>query len=328
MRLGLGKRETAMPHFKSARSYIYLSIGAAIITIGMKFGAYLITDSVGLLSDAIEGLVNLFAALFAFWALTIAERPPDEEHAYGHSKVEYFSSGLEGALILVAAASIAWTAIQRLLNPQPLESLGLGLLIAAAAAAINGLVAVILIRAGKDMRSPTLNADGHHLLTDVWTTGGVIVGLLLVQVTGWLWLDSLIALIVAANIVWTAVMLLRSTGLGLIDSALPAEDQEVISTVLAKYRAEGIQFHALRTRMAGARRFMSVHILVPGEWTVQRAHALADHIEAEIRAGLPGATVFTHIEPLEDPQSWADQGLDGTGAGTTDVVAPTVAGKQ
>lgn len=301
-----------MPHFKSARTYIYLSIGAAIITIGMKFGAYLITDSVGLLSDAIEGLVNLFAALFAFWALTVAERPPDEEHAYGHTKVEYFASGLEGALILVAAVSIAWAAIQRLMNPQPLEDLGVGLLIAAAAAAINGVVALILIRAGKAMRSPTLNADGHHLLTDVWTTGGVILGLLLVQITGALWLDPVIALIVAANIVWTAVKLLRSTGLGLIDSALPAEDQQTISTILEKYRRQDIAFHALRTRMAGSRRFISLHILVPGAWTVTHAHTLADELEAEIRVALPGATVFTHIEPLEDPISWADQGLDGS----------------
>lgn len=301
-----------MPHFKSARSYIYLSIGAAIITIGMKFGAYLITGSVGLLSDAIEGLVNLFAALFAFWALTVAERPPDEEHAYGHTKVEYFASGLEGALILVAAASIAWAAIQRLMNPQPLEDLGVGLLIAAAAAAINGVVAFILIRAGKAMRSPTLNADGHHLLTDVWTTGGVILGLLLVQFTGALWLDSAIALVVAANIVWTAIKLLRSTGLGLIDSALPSEDQQIISAILEKYRRQGIAFHALRTRVAGSRRFISLHILVPGAWTVTQAHTLADELEAEIRAALPGATVFTHIEPIEDPISWADQGLDGS----------------
>lgn len=301
-----------MPHFKSARSYIYLSIGAAIITIGMKFGAYLITGSVGLLSDAIEGLVNLFAALFAFWALTVAERPPDEEHAYGHTKVEYFASGLEGALILVAAASIAWAAIQRLMNPQPLEDLGVGLLIAAAAAAINGVVAFILIRAGKAMRSPTLNADGHHLLTDVWTTGGVILGLLLVQFTGALWLDSAIALVVAANIVWTAIKLLRSTGLGLIDSALPSEDQQIISAILEKYRRQGIAFHALRTRVAGSRRFISLHILVPGAWTVTQAHTLADELEAEIRAALPGATVFTHIEPIEDPISWADQGLEGS----------------
>ncbi len=313
-----------MPHFKSARSYIYLSIGAAIITIGMKFGAYLVTGSVGLLSDAIEGLVNLFAALFAFWALTVAERPPDEEHAYGHTKVEYFASGLEGALILVAAASIAWTAIRRLMDPQPLESLGVGLLIAAAAAAINGVVAFILIRASKTMRSPTLNADGHHLLTDVWTTGGVILGLLLVQLTGALWLDPLIALIVAANIVWTAIKLLRSTGLGLIDSALPVEDQQVISAILAEYRRRGISFHAMRTRMAGSRRFMSIHILVPGMWTVTRAHTLADELETAIRAALPGATVFTHIEPLEDPISWADQGLDGaarSAAGNTAVAA-------
>lgn len=298
--------------FKSARSYIYLSIGAALITIIMKFGAYLLTDSVGLLSDAIEALVNLAAALFAFWALTIADRPPDEEHAYGHSKVEYFASGLEGALILIAAASIAGTAIPRLLNPQPLEGLGLGLLVAAAAAAVNGLVAVILLQAGNRLRSPTLTADAHHLLTDVWTTGGVLAGLLVFQLTGWQWIDPLIALLVAANIVWVAIRLLRSTGLGLIDSALPAEDQQVISTVLENYRRQGIIFHALRTRVAGTRRFASLHILVPGNWTVQRAHSLAEEIETQIRDSLPSTTVFTHIEPVEDPTSWADQGLDGS----------------
>lgn len=292
------------------RNYAYLSIAAALLTIGMKVGAYLLTDSVSLLSDALESVVNLIAALVALWALTIADRPPDEEHAYGHSKVEYFASGLEGALILVAAVSIGITAWGRLQQPQPLEQLGLGIGVSVVAAVVNGGVALVLLRAGRRLRSPTLEADAYHLLTDVWTTGGVVLGLILVNLTDWLIVDPILAILVALNIVWTGVRLLRRTGYGLLDSALPAEDQELIGTVLARYRRPGIAFHALRTRMAGARRFMSIHILVPGDWTVQQGHALCEEIELALRASLPGTTVFTHLEPLEDPAAWADQGLD------------------
>lgn len=295
---------------RSARSYATLSIGAAILTIALKFGAYFLTGSVGLFSDAAESVVNLIAALVALWALTLAARPPDEEHAFGHSKAEYLSSGVEGALILVAAASISVAAWGRLFNPQPLEQVGLGLVISLVATAVNGGVALILLRAGRRLRSITLRADAHHLLTDVWTSGGVVLGVILVHLTGWLVLDPAIALIVAANIVWAGVRLLRETGYGLLDTALPAVDQQIIAAVLARYKEKGILFHALRTRVAGARRFVSLHVLVPGEWTVQRGHDLCEEIELAISRGLPGTNVITHMEPLEDPVSWDDQDLD------------------
>lgn len=296
----------------SARDYAVLSIGAALVTISLKFGAYLLTDSVGLLSDALESLVNLVAAIVALWALTFATKPPDIKHTFGHSKAEYFSSALEGALIIVAAVSIAVTAWSRLFAPQPLEQVGLGLGITIAATAINGGVALILLRAGRRLRSITLRADAHHLLTDVWTSVGVVLGILLVKVTGWLVLDPVIALVVAANIVWTGVRLLQETGSGLLDAALPVEEQEAISLLLGEYTNQGIQFHAIRTRAAGSRRFISFHVLVPGEWTVQRGHDLCEEIELAISNALPGAHITTHLEPLEDPLSWADQELDRT----------------
>ena len=295
---------------RSARSYVTLSIGAAILTIALKFGAYLLTGSVGLFSDAAESVVNLIAALVAFWALTLAARPPDEEHAFGHSKAEYFSSGLEGALILVAAVSIGVAAWNRLLAPQPLEQVGLGLLLTLVASAVNGSVALILLRAGRRLRSVALRADAHHLLTDVWTSGGVVLGIALVQLTGWLILDPVIALLVAANIVWAGIRLLRETGYGLLDSALPATEQQIIATTLLRYEEKGILFHALRTRVAGARRFVSLHVLVPGEWTVQCGHDLCEEIELDISRALPSTNVMTHLEPLEDPVSWEDQDLE------------------
>ena len=295
---------------RTARAYIGLSIGAAIATMGLKLVAYFLTGSVGLFSDAVESVINLIAALIAFGALTVAARPPDVAHAYGYSKAEYFSSGLEGALILVAGGAIAVTAAGRLFQPQPLENVGLGLAVSVVAAAINGGVALVLLRAGRRLRSITLQADGQHLLTDVWTSGGVLVGVLLVQLTGWLVLDPVVALLVAVNIGWTAWRLLRATSLGLLDTALPPGDQEVIAAVLAPYEAEGIRFHALRTRLAGPRRFMSLHILVPGEWTVQQGHNLCEQIEGELLARLVPITVFTHLEPAEDPAALADQFLD------------------
>lgn len=294
---------------RSARSYAALSIGAALLTIALKFGAYFLTGSIGLFSDAAESVVNLIAAVVALWALTLAARPPDARHTFGHSKAEYFSSALEGTLILVAAASIALAALSRLMHPQPLEQLGLGLVLSLVASAINGGVALILLRAGRRLRSITLRADAHHLLTDVWTTGGIALGLLLVQWTGWLVLDPVVALIVAANIVWAGFRLLHETGMGLLDTALPADEQQVITAVLAKYKGH-IQFHALRTRVAGARRFVSFHVLVPGEWTIQRGHDLSEEIELAISSALPGTNVSTHLEPLEDQLSWADQELD------------------
>jgi len=295
---------------KSARFYAALSIGAALLTIILKFGAYLLTGSVGLLSDAAESVVNLIAAFVAFWALTFAARPPDAEHAFGHSKAEYFSSGVEGALILVAAVCIAVEAWGRLLHPQPLQQVGLGLGLSLFATAINGSLALVMLKAGERLRSVTLRADAHHLLTDVWTTVGVVVGLFLVKLTGWLVLDPIIALIVAVNIVWAGVRLLRETGSGLLDASLPAAEQKIITDTFLAYQEKGIQFHALRTRVAGTRRFVSFHVLVPGHWTVQRGHDLCEAIELAIIKALPDTHVMSHLEPLEDPVSWDDQGLE------------------
>jgi cation diffusion facilitator family transporter len=292
------------------RCYTLLAMGAAVLTMGLKFVAFLITDSVGLFSDAAESGINLAAAIVAFAALTVAARPADEEHAYGHTKAEYFSSGLEGAMILVAGAAIAMTAINRFLHPQPLENLGIGLAVTLVATAINGGVGLILLRAAHRLRSITLRADGQHLMTDVWTSAGVVVGVLLVGLTGWLPLDPIVALLVALNIAWTAVRLMRESALGLLDTALPAEDLAVIARVLEKYRAGGVRFHALRTRASGQRRFMSVHVLVPGLLSVQRGHALCERIEQDLHAQLPMLTVFTHLEPTEDPVSMDDQKLD------------------
>ena len=300
----------SIQHRPSARSYAVLSIGAAIITIALKFGAYKLTGSVGLLSDAFESIVNLVAALAAFWALSYAAKPPDAEHTFGHSKAEYFSSALEGFLILIAAGSIAVAAGQRLLDPQPIEQAGLGLLLALVATAINGGVAWILLRASRRLRSITLRADAHHLLTDVWTSVGVVLGIGLVSVTGWYVLDPIIALLVAANIVWTGITLLRETGSGLLDAAIPAEEQKLIEPILNTYQAQGIQFHAMRTRVAGAHRFVSFHVLVPGAWTVQRGHDLCEEIEQAISLALPGTDVTTHLEPAEDPVSWDDLKLN------------------
>ncbi|HEY9662201.1 MAG TPA: cation diffusion facilitator family transporter [Allocoleopsis sp.] len=295
---------------KSARSYTLLSIAAALLTIGLKSAAYWFTGSVGLLSDAMESGVNLVAALFAFWALSYAAKPPDDEHPFGHSKAEYFSSGLESALIVVAAISIAITAIERLLHPQPLEQLGLGLALSLLATLVNGGVAWILLQAGRRLRSITLRADAHHLFTDVWTSVGVVLGIFLVKLTGWLILDPLIALLVAVNIVWAGMRLLRETGSGLLDRALPIAEQQEIKAILSAHEQTGIQFHALRTRVAGARRFISFHVLVPGDWTVQQGHHLCEEIELAIIQALPDANVITHLEPVEDPASFQDIGLD------------------
>lgn len=295
---------------RTARSYAFLSIAAAVITIALKFGAYLLTQSVGLLSDALESGVNLVAAMVALWALTYAAKPADEEHAFGHSKAEYFSSGAEGVLIIVAAISIAFEAWNRLLHPAPLTQLGLGLTLSLVATAVNGVVAFILLQAGRRLRSITLRADAHHLFTDVWTSGGVIIGILVVKMTGWLILDPLIAIAVAVNILWAGFRLLQETASGLLDAALPKQEQDAILSILNEYECQDIQFHALRTRIAGTRRFVSLHVLVPGSWTVQQGHDLCEAIELAIIQALPGTNVTTHLEPLEDPTSWNDQELD------------------
>lgn len=292
------------------KGYAWLSIAAALSTILLKTGAWWLTGSVGLLSDAVESLVNLAGAMMALWMLTIAAQPADDDHFYGHGKAEYFSSGFEGLLILGAAIAIGWAAVDRLLHPQALEQLGVGLAISVVASIINLLTALVLLRAGREHRSITLEADAHHLLTDVWTSVGVILGVGAVWATGWLWLDPLLGLLVAANIVWTGVRLVSRSAAGLMDTALPTNQQDALSEVMEKYRGQGIDFHALWTRQAGARVFISVHVLVPGRWTVKEGHDLVEGIEAEMRAALPHAHVLTHLEPIEDPLSQQDQDLD------------------
>ena len=294
---------------KSARYYAFLSIIAAIITIALKFGAYVLTGSVGFLSDALESVVNLVAAIVAVWALTYAAKPPDEGHPFGHSKAEYFSSGVEGALILVAAISIAIAAIPRLLHPQPLEQVGFGLVLSLVASVINGGLAVVLLKAGNRLRSITLRADANHLLTDVWTSVGVIVGLSLVSLTGWSILDPLIALLVAVNIIWTGIKLINESGSALLDASIPLAERQIINEILESYNLHEVRFHAIRTRIAGGRQFVSFHVLVPGKWTVQRGHDLCEEIELAICAALLNTNVFTHLEPLEDLKSWTDQEL-------------------
>jgi cation diffusion facilitator family transporter len=291
----------------SLTRFAWLSIAAALVTIALKTAAWWITGSVGLLSDAIESLVNLAGGIMALAMLTIAARPADEDHAYGHGKAEYFSSGVEGGLILVAAIGIAVVAIQRFFAPKPLEEIGLGLAVSVTASLINLGVALLLLRAGRKHNSITLEANAHHLLTDVWTSAGVLAGVALVALTQWHWLDPVVALLVAANIVWTGVRIVQRSVGGLMDVALSAGDMATVRQVLQTYEQSGIQFHALRSRQAGARKFVSTHVLVPGDWTVQRGHELLDRIEADIRRALPDAAVFTHLESLDDPASWDDE---------------------
>ncbi len=290
--------------------FALLSMGAALLTIALKAAAFLLTGSVGLLSDALESLVNVAGAAMALAMLDIAARPADDDHPYGHGKAEYFSSGVEGTLILVAAASIAWAAIDRLRQPQPLESVGIGLTVSVVAALLNLGVALVLLRAAKRYDSITLEANAHHLLTDVWTSAGVIAGVALVGVTHWAWLDPLVALLVAANIVWTGVRIVRESVLGLMDTALDKREQEALLAALEPYRAQGADWHALRSRQAGARRFVTLHVLVPGRWTVHAGHQLLERMEADIRLAIPNVHVLTHLESLDDPASWDDMGLD------------------
>jgi cation diffusion facilitator family transporter len=270
----------------------------------LKFGAYRLTGSVGLLSDALESGVNLLAALVAFWALSLAGKPPDAEHPFGHSKAEYFSSGLESALIVVAALGIIWTAVERLLHPQAITELEGGLALAMVATVINGGVAWILLRAGRRLNSITLRADAHHLLTDVWTSLGVMVAVFLVALTGWSSLDPLIAMGVALNILWTGGVLMQETLSGLLDQAIPKEQIQKIDTLLQGYQDQGLCFHSLKTRMAGTASFISFHVLVPGHWSVRQGHDLCETLEQEITLLIPGSQITTHLEPLEDPRSW------------------------
>jgi cation diffusion facilitator family transporter len=293
-----------------ASKFAALSIAAALATISLKTLAWWLTDSVGLLSDAIEGTINLAGATVALAMISIAARPPDEEHAFGYSKAEYFSSGLEGTLILIAAVAIGFVAIDRLITPRPLEHVGAGLVVSAAASLINYMVARRLYQAGRHFRSIALEADAQHLMTDVWTSAGVIAGVAAVWITGWERLDPLIALAVAANIVWSGYKLMQRSIQGLLDRALPEHEMRALDGALERYRARGIDFHALRTRQAGARSFVTLHVLVPADWTVAQGHSLAHEVERDIRAALPDAVVLTHVEPLGYPESYQDADLD------------------
>lgn len=309
--------------------YAWLSMGAAVATILLKLAAYQVTGSMGLLSDAAESLVNLAGAMMALAMLTIAARPADEDHMYGHGKAEYFSSGVEGTLILLAAAGIGAAAVGRLLQPLPLEQVGLGLAISVVASLLNLLVALVLRRAGRRHHSITLEASAQHLLTDVWTSAGVLAGVALVAVTGWTRMDPLVALLVAANIAVAGARIVGRSVQGLMDAALPAAEQAALRATLAVHLRAGVQYHALRTRQAGARRFASLHVLVPGDWSVRRGHELLERIEADLRATLPNLIVFTHLEPLDDPRSWDDTDLDrDVRAGSDDSSTPLPARKN
>jgi len=294
----------------SLKRYAWLSIAAAVSTIVLKGWAWWLTGSVGLLSDALESFVNLAGAMMALAMLSLAAMPADDNHAHGHGKAEYFSSAFEGLLIVIAAIAISYAAIERLLNPQPLEAVGVGLAVSVVASIINLATSRILMDVGRKYKSITLEADAHHLMTDVWTSAGVIAGVGLVWLTGWLWLDPVIALAVAINIVWTGWQLLQRSAAGLMDVSIPEEELKAIDGVLAGYRQQGLDFHALRTRQAGSRAFISLHVLVPGAWSVQQGHDCSERIEADIRAVVTYAHVTTHLEPLEDPVSLADQELD------------------
>ena len=294
------------------RRFAWLSIAAALVTIALKTGAWWITGSVGLLSDAAESVVNLVAAVIALVALTVAARPPDAGHQFGHGKAEYFSAAVEGLMIFVAAALILVAAVQRLIEPKELESLGVGLVISLVATAVNGAVGLLLIRVGREHRSATLTADGKHLMTDVWTSAGVLVGVMLVAITGWLALDSIVAIAVALNILWTGSRLVQSSVSALLDGALSPEDQAVVVAVLDRHRSGDVDFHGLQTRESGRHRFVSVHVLVPGAWTVQQAHDVVELVEGDIETALEGVEVTTHVEPREDARSYDDAPFDAS----------------
>lgn len=295
--------------------YAWLSIAAAVVTIVLKLGAYVVTQSVGLLSDAAETVVNLVAAIVALIALKVSVRGPDRSHNYGHTKAEYFSAATEGAMIFVAAIVIIATAVGRLVHPIPVENLGIGITISIVASVVNGAVAWVLLRAGRTHRSMTLQADGKHLMTDVYTSAGVVAGVALVWLTklaglNWWWLDPVVALLVGVNIIRTGYLLLRDSSAGLMDASMSREENDELAAVLRGFVRDDdtgqVAFHGLRTRVSGRRRFADVHVLVPGRWTVQHGHDLCDEIEQTVRARFEDLQLVCHLEPIEDPKSYAD----------------------
>lgn len=286
--------------------FAYLSIAAALATITLKAVAWQVTGSVGLLSDATESVVNLVAAIAVLIALKVAAMPADKNHHFGHSKAEYFSAAVEGMMIFIAALVIMYTAIERFLHPQPIENVGLGLVISVVASVVNGVVAFVLLRAGRRHRSLTLTADGKHLLTDVWTSAGVVVGVLLVALTDIQRLDPVIAFLVGANIVWTGWKLIRESSEGLMDIAMPKEDNRAIAGILSGFVTPEVHFHALRTRVSGHYRFAEVHVLVPGAWTVRQGHDLVEDIEEAVHEEFGEIALTCHLEPSEDPRAYDD----------------------
>lgn len=296
---------------KSLNKYLYLSIAAAIVTILLKFYAFHVTGSMGLFSDALESFVNLFAALFALLMLHLSRKPADHEHEFGHGKAEYFSSAVEGALILIAAFTIIRSAVPRIIDPQPLENISTGLLFSLMASLVNLLVGLVLINNGKKKKSLLVEADGRHLMTDVYTSVGVILGIILVELTGWLIIDPVIAILVGLNIIYSGYRLIHRSARELMDASIPEDELERVTAYLDSLGDREIEYHSLLTRMSGPRRFISMHLLVPGEWSVKRGHDCADEVEETIIAMFrEPVTVSTHIEPVEDPASMRDIGID------------------
>lgn len=286
--------------------FAWMSIAAALATMSLKFLAYALTDSVSFLSDALESIVNLVAAVVALIALSVADRPANSRYTFGRSKAEYFSAAIEGTMIFVAAAAIIASAIRRLITPLPLDNVGSGLAVSLAAAGINAAVGIVLLRTGKRQHSPTLTADGQHLLTDVITTAGVLIGVMLVEITGWILLDPLVAIAVAANIIVIGIKLIHTSLAGLLDATLPDEENQKIIEILRSFTRPTITFHGLQTRQSGRLRFVRVDAQVPGAWSVSHGHTFGEEIEQAIKAELPGAYVTIHIEPIEDPRSYED----------------------
>ena len=312
-------------HSSQLTKYAWLSIAAAIITISLKTVAYLLTGSVGILSDALESGVNLVAAVIALAALRVSARPADDQHHFGHGKVEYLSAGAEGVMIFIAAALIMFESVSRLIHPEELDKVGIGLAITLVATAINLGVGLLLIRVGRHQRSLILEADGKHLMTDVWTAVGVVIGVALVALTGWLRLDPIVAIAVAINILYTGGRLIQRAGRGLLDAALPASEQQLVHDALKPFVSDDVHVHAITCRESGRDRFVSMHVLVPGTWSVQQSHDLIEEVEAAVITALPHALVDTHVEPREDPRSYQDFAAGssvGEFAGFSDLSAP------
>ena len=295
--------------YQSLRGPLLLSMLAAVLTIVMKGTAYFLTGSVGLFSDALESTVNLFAATAAYFSLRYSHKPADPEHTYGHEKIEFFSTGLEGTLVFVAGVGTAWYAVGRLIEPQELKRIDLGIVLSLIASAINFAVAVVLLRVGKKHGSPILEADGHHLMSDVLTSIAVVGGLILVAATEVAILDPLVAIAVSLSILWTGFKLVRRSFDGLMDRALPMEEQERLREGIRTSLPPGCHFHFLRTRRAGRRKFVDFHVLLPGTWTVQAGHTLAHEIETKLQDISSELEVTIHVEPIEDESSWEPAAL-------------------